>query len=190
MDELVLTILSQNTNDRNRDRAFQKLKRTFHSWQEVAEAPLSLLMETISEAGLWAQKAPRIQAALKEIKGKFGDYSIPAPNSPSELLFFLLSLKGVGPKTARCVLLFSFGLPFFPIDRHILRVGRRFGLIGERENLEKAMERLEKEIKKNHLELHLLLISHGREVCQPRPRCEICSLTDICLYYNQQIISP
>jgi len=93
-------------------------------------------------------EGPSDSSCLKEIKGKFGDYYIPAPNSPSELLSFLLSLKGVGPKTARCVLLFSFGLPFFPIDRHILRVGRRLGLIGERENPEKSMERLEKEIKK------------------------------------------
>jgi endonuclease-3 len=183
-DELIATILSQSTNDRNRDRAFQSLKQRFPNWGSVIASPTKDVVDAIHVAGLAPTKAPRIQQVLKQIRDRFGVYEIPATVPPSELLSFLLALPGVGPKTARIVLLFSLGHPFFPIDTHILRVGRRLGFLGERENPGKAMARVESQIPTGeHERLHLLLLEHGRRICRPKPHCSLCPLRDVCRYY-------
>jgi endonuclease-3 len=182
-DELIATILSQSTNDRNRDRAFRCLKHRFPVWGSVVDAPTEDVVDAIRMAGLAPTKAPRIQQVLKKIRDRFGVYEIPATGSPSDLLSFFLALPGVGPKTARIVLLFSLGHPFFPMDTHILRVGRRLGFIGERENPGKAMARVESQIPTGeHERLHLLLLEHGRRICRPKPHCSICQLQNICQY--------
>jgi endonuclease-3 len=134
-------------------------------------------------------KAPRIQEALFRIKGKFGSFSLPDEGEKEALLNFLLSLPGVGPKTTRCVLLFSYGFPFFPVDTHIFRVGKRLGFIGKKESPEKAMEKLDRLVPEGlHLQLHLLLIKHGRTICRPKPLCETCFLQDLCSFFKDTSI--
>ncbi|MCX5976793.1 MAG: endonuclease III [Coprothermobacterota bacterium] len=181
LDELISTILSQNTSDQNRDRAFDSLKAAFSSWAEVIGAPPAMVIQTIRMGGLAPTKGPRIQAVLQRIEETFGCFELPESSPPEELFSFLLSLPGVGPKTARIVLLFSRGEPRFPIDRHIERVGRRLGLIASPTSLTQAMERLDHDIPASlQLPLHLLLIEHGRRTCRPRPRCPQCPLVDRC----------
>jgi endonuclease-3 len=157
------------------------LKATFPSWAEVAEAPTALVIQAIRVGGLAPTKGPRIQAVLQRIEEAFGCFELPA-SSPSEELFpFLLSLPGVGPKTARIVLLFSRGEPCFPIDTHIERVGRRLGFIAPSTSLTEAMKRLDHDIPASlQVSLHLLFIEHGRRTCRPRPRCPECPLLDLC----------
>lgn len=183
-DELIATILSQSTNDRNRDRAFQSLKHRFSDWGSVITSPTEEVVNAIRMAGLAPTKAPRIQQVLKQIRDRFGMVEIPATVPPSELLSFLLALPGVGPKTARIVLLFSLGHPFFPMDTHILRVGCRLGFLAEHESPGKAMARVESRIPiGEHQRLHLLLLEHGRRICRPKPHCSLCLLQDVCRYY-------
>jgi endonuclease-3 len=185
-EELISTILSQNTNDRNRDLAFTNLRSRFSSWESVAFAPLPELESAIRVAGLAPSKGPRIQKVLRLISEKYGQFSLPSQARPEELLDFLLSLPGVGPKTARCVLLFSYGYPVFPVDTHILRVGKRLGFIKEKESPARAMGKLDRLIPAGlHLSLHLLLIEHGRKTCRPRPLCGVCPLRDICSFYRK-----
>lgn len=141
-------------------------------------------------AGLAPSKAPRIQEALRLIHEKYGQFSLPLQVNAEELFGFLLSLPGVGPKTARCVLLFSYGYPVFPVDTHILRVGRRIGFIGEKESPTRAMDRLDRLIPVGfHLSLHLLLIEHGRRTCRPHPFCEVCPLGDLCAFFQKKALS-
>jgi endonuclease-3 len=187
MEGLISTILSQNTNDRNRDLAFAKLRKRFPTWEDVTQAPTREVEESIRMAGLAPSKAPRIQKVLRLIKEKYGQFSLPDTEKRKELFEFLLSLPGVGPKTARCVLLFSYGYPVFPVDTHILRVGRRLGFIREKESPARAMDRLDRLIPEGlHLSLHLLLIEHGRKTCRPRPLCEVCPLRDLCSFFEEK----
>lgn len=187
-EELISTILSQNTNDRNRDLAFARLRKRFPTWEDVAQAPTREVEESIRMAGLAPSKAPRIQKALRLIREKYGRFSLPGTEKRKELFEFLLSLPGVGPKTARCVLLFSYGYSAFPVDTHILRVGRRLGFIGEKESPVSAMDRLDSLIPEGlHLSLHLLLIEHGRKTCRPRPLCEVCPLRDLCPFFKEKL---
>ncbi|MGB9554001.1 MAG: endonuclease III domain-containing protein, partial [bacterium] len=188
-EELISTILSQNTNDRNRDSAFAHLRSRFPSWEKVVCAPLPEVESAIKVAGLAPSKAPRIQEALRLINEKYGQFSLPLQLNMEELFEFLLSLPGVGPKTVRCVLLFSYGYPAFPVDTHILRVGRRIGFIGKKESPARAMDRLDGLIPDGlHLSLHLLLIEHGRRTCRPRPLCQACPLRDLCSFFQEKTL--
>ncbi len=187
LDELVSTILSQNTNDVNRDRAFERLRRRFPTWEQVRDAPLDELTEAIRPAGLARQKAPRIQKALRQITAEQGSLTLDflADMPLKEARAWLLGLDGVGPKTAAIVLLFSLGRPAFPVDTHVHRLSRRLGLIGERVSAEKAHRLLEALVPPRwYYALHLNLIRHGRQVCQARkPNCPACSLSDVCDYF-------
>ncbi|MFN3307719.1 MAG: endonuclease III domain-containing protein, partial [Anaerolineales bacterium] len=133
LDELISTILSQNTNDNNRDRAFEALRQRFPTWEAVRDAPLPDVIEAIRSAGLAQQKAPRIQAVLRAITEQRGrlDLDFLREFDAAEALRWLRQFKGVGPKTAAIVLLFSLNKPAFPVDTHIHRVTRRLGLIPE-----------------------------------------------------------
>jgi len=193
---LVLTILSQNTNDVNRDRAFAQLRERFPTWESVRDAPLPALIEAIRPAGLAPTKGPRIQEALRRITAERGELSLDflADLSLEEAREWLLGLSGVGPKTAAIVLLFALGRPAFPVDTHVHRVARRLGLIPERTSREKAHELLEVVVPPPiYYSFHLNLIAHGRAVCQARaPRCASCILRDECAYYatsNQQPVT-
>ena len=184
LDELILTILSQNTNDLNRDRAFRNLRERFPAWKDVAQAKTSSIEAAIRVGGLAEQKSRRIKAALGWVKRRFGDYSLEGLKGlPShEVYNMLTSLEGVGPKTASIVLLFSLGRPFFPVDTHIHRVTTRLGLLPERTDASRAHEIL-KEVfpEEKYYSIHLNIIAHGRKICVARnPKCSLCVLRQLC----------
>jgi endonuclease III len=199
IEELVRTILSQNTSDTNRDVAFERLRKRFATWEEVRDAPLDEVADAIRPGGLAPQKAPRIQQALREITarpipgdkaadGERRDLDLSwlenAPREPA--LDFLTSLPGVGRKTAACVLLFSFGRPEIPVDTHVHRVGGRLGLFPANASLERAHdEMLAITDPEDAYELHINLIRHGRALCRPRPRCDQCALRRMCPYWRR-----
>jgi endonuclease-3 len=188
LDELVSTILSQNTNDVNRDRAFEALVKRFPSWEAVRDAPPMQVVEAIRPAGLANQKGPRIQAVLRSITEERGslDLSFLSALDPQEAREWLLRFKGVGPKTAAIVLQFSLDRPAFPVDTHIYRVTGRLGLRPEKMNVEQAHEYFEALLPpETYYPLHLNLIRLGREVCHARkPACPVCPLQEICAYYR------
>ncbi|HXF50915.1 MAG TPA: endonuclease III, partial [Dehalococcoidia bacterium] len=182
--ELVLTILSQNTSDANSGRAFVRLLSRFRDWREVMEAPLPALVEAIQPGGLGPTKAPRIQAALREVYARTGgfDLSFLAKLPLEEARAWLRSLPGVGPKTAACVLLFSLGMPALPVDTHVHRVAIRLGLVPETMSAERAHEALERMVAPEDVyDFHVALIKHGRRTCTARrPKCAACPLRDLC----------
>ena len=187
VDELVSTILSQNTNDVNRDRAFESLRQRFPSWEEVRDAEPDQVIQAIRTAGLANQKGPRIQEALRSISDQDGkiDLNFLAEYSPEEVHQKLVSFKGVGPKTAAIVMLFSLGMPAFPVDTHIYRVTGRLGLRPEKMNVERAHEHLGRLFPPDsYYAIHLNIIRLGREICHSRqPNCSLCPLTGLCEYY-------
>lgn len=189
MDELVSTILSQNTNDINRDRAFHSLRERFPTWEEVRDAPENQVIDAIRVAGIANQKGPRIQGALRTITKERGRIELDflRERSPDEVRDWLVQLKGVGPKTAAIVMQFSLDMPAFPVDTHIHRVSGRIGLRPERAGREKTHVILADLLPpETYYAAHLNFIQHGREVCKaPRPLCIECNLTDLCEYYQQ-----
>ncbi len=192
IDELVSTILSQNTNDTNRDRAFESLRARFPSWEAVRDAEPEAVIEAIRPAGLANQKGPRIQQVLGEITTERGNLELSfLKDIPlEEAHAWLTKFKGVGPKTAAIVLLFSLGRPAFPVDTHIYRVTGRIGLRPEKMSVEEAHPFLEALFPpETYYAGHLNLIRLGREICQARkPRCEVCPLNRLCDYATSDII--
>jgi len=192
VSELVSTILSQNTNDVNRDHAFKALRAAFPSWEAVRDAPPTAVVEAIRPAGLANQKGPRIQAVLQAITQERGrlDLRFLRRLPPDQALAWLMRFKGVGHKTASIVLLFSLGMPAFPVDTHIYRVSGRLGLLPARASLEQAHELLGRTFPpRTYSAAHLNLIRHGREVCRARkPACPACVLRRLCPY-GRQIVS-
>ncbi len=188
LDELVSTILSQNTNDRNRDAAFDALKRRFPSWEAVRDADPEEVIAAIRPAGLANQKGPRIQAVLRQIADETGGLSLDfLKDWPAEKAHaWLMRFKGVGPKTAACVLLFSLKKPAFPVDTHIFRVTKRLGLIGNKITIEKAHKIMEAMVpSQKYHSFHINLIRHGRLICHPRaPECTICVINRYCKFFK------
>jgi len=184
---LVLTILSQNTNDRLRDMAFDRLQAAFPTWEQVRDAPAQAIARAIQIAGLGQQKAQHIKGALQRITDERGALSLGfLKEMPlDEAKRWLLSIRGVGRKTAAIVLLFTLDKPAFPVDTHIHRVSKRLGLIPGNASRDKAHDLLEALLPpETYYSFHINLIQHGREVCQARrPRCEACSLRHTCDYY-------
>lgn len=182
--ELVSTILSQNTNDLNRDRAFAALRAAFPTWEAVRDAPASAVIQAIRPAGLANQKGPRIQAVLQAISEERGrlDLRFLRRLPPSQAADWLMRFKGVGRKTASIVLLFSLGLPAFPVDTHIHRLSGRLGLRPPRASLDQTHELLARTFPpETYYAAHLNLIRHGRQVCHARrPDCPACVLRPIC----------
>ena len=187
LDELVSTILSQNTNDRNRDLAYQSLRQRFPTWEEVRDADPSAVVEAIRIAGLANQKGPRIQTVLRKITEERGalDLDFLADLPVEEARNWLTRFKGVGPKTAAIVLVFSLGKPAFPVDTHVYRVSGRLGLRPEKMSVEDAHTYLASLFPpEDYGPAHLNLIRLGREICHARtPECEACPLKDLCRYY-------
>lgn len=185
IDELVLTILSQNTSDVNRDRAYADLHRVYPSWARVAAAPARSIARAIRRGGLSLTKAPRIKAALRSLAGRGVPLDEPralADVADADLWELLVGLPGVGPKTAACVLLFSLDRPHFPVDTHVHRLSLRLGLVGERATAASAQAALQAAVPPDLVyPLHMGLIRHGREVCVARrPFCSQCVLADLC----------
>jgi len=187
VDELVSTILSQNTNDLNRDRAFETLRARFPTWEAVRDAKPRLIINAIRVAGIANQKGPRIQAALRAITDERGRIELDflRIRTPEAVREWLLQIKGVGPKTAAIVMQFALGMPAFPVDTHIQRVTGRIGLRSPKASREQSHQILaELFAPETYYAAHLNLIRHGREICKAgRPRCEQCTLTDLCDYY-------
>jgi endonuclease III len=186
VDELVSTILSQNTNDINRDRAFESLRRHFPTWQAVRDADPGSIVDAIRSAGLANQKGPRIQQILQEISTERAslDLNFLKDLPLEEARTWLMKFKGVGPKTAAIVLLFSLDRPAFPVDTHIFRVTGRIGLLPEKMTVEAAHTHLEKLFPPEaYYAAHLNIIRLGREICVARrPACQRCPLSRLCKY--------
>lgn len=187
LDELISTILSQNTNDANRDRAFQALRAAFPTWEAVRDARPEAVVAAIRPAGLANQKGPRIQAVLRQINAERGglDLSFLAELPVEQAREWLMHFHGVGPKTAAIVLLFSLGKPDFPVDTHIYRVSGRLGLRPERMTADQAHPHLAGLFPPDtYYPAHLNLIRLGREICQARrPNCPACPLQADCAYF-------
>jgi endonuclease III len=185
--ELVRTVLSQNTNDRNRDVAYERLRERFPSWEAVRDAPSDEVIEAIRPGGLALQKGPRIQEILRRLGDGEPDLDWLSDAPRADALAYLTDLPGVGRKTAACVLIFAFGRPEIPVDTHVYRVGGRLGLFRENARFEEAHDEMLAIIDpEDAYELHMNLIRHGRELCRPTPRCEQCQLRRMCPYYRRQ----
>jgi endonuclease-3 len=187
---LVNTILSQNTNDVNRDVAYERLRERFPSWEAVRDAPEEAVVDAIRPAGLGPTKGPRIQGALRTITAQEGEITLDFLRelSTEEAREWLDDLPGVGPKTAAIVLCFALGKPAFPVDTHVHRVSQRLGLIPEGTSRAKAHDVLEAITPEAiYYPFHLNLIAHGRAICHARsPECERCFLQDDCTYYQRE----
>lgn len=192
LDELVLTILSQNTSDTNSGRAWEMLRERFGSWREVAQADTAEVEEAIRVGGLAGVKAPRIQAIIRQLIEERGEASLDHLHDMpvDEARAYLTALPGVGPKTAACVLLFSLQMPALPVDTHVHRLALRLGLAPAKTTAEKTHTLLEELLPQElYYPFHLLLIQHGRTLCKAqRPLCDACPLTELCPYYAEQVV--
>jgi len=211
--ELILTILTQNSADTNAEVAFEALRRAYPSnlppethnpgsgwggfglsvapppdWAAVEFAPIAELTNVIRPGGLANQKAPRLQATLRRIREERGDYSLEflGAMSPLDARAWLTSINGIGNKTASIVLLFCFGLPLFPIDRHVERVARRVGLLPAKATIDEAHDLFLGLLQPDQMyEAHVNMIQHGRKVCHAqRPEHERCPLVEPCRFVD------
>jgi endonuclease-3 len=211
--ELILTILTQTSADVNAEVAFDALRRAYPGdgapeehrpgagwggvgmpagvapdWAAVEFAPIPELTDVIRPGGLANQKAPRLQATLRHIREQRGDYSLEflAGMTALEARAWLTEIDGIGKKTASVLLLFSFGLPLMPIDRHVERVSRRVGLLPPKANVDEAHDLFLGVFAPGQMyEAHVNLIQHGRKVCHAqRPDHDACPLIDRCRFVD------
>jgi endonuclease-3 len=183
VEELILTVLSQSTNDRNRDVAYLRLRARFPNWEQVRDVAGAEVEAAIQPGGLHRQKAVRIQEILRALPDP-PDLSFLAELPVAEARDYLTALPGVGRKTAACVLLFAFGMPDVPVDTHVSRVGTRLGLFRPGAPFEELHdEMLALTPRGGELELHVNLLRHGRRTCHAqRPACGDCALLRMCPY--------
>ena len=184
LDELIFTVLSQNTSDVNRDRAWASMKRAFPRWTDVLAAQTARLEEAIRMGGLAKTKAPRIQAILQEVLDREGKISLTKLRRMDDqaVTEYLATLPGIGPKTIACVLAFSLDRPVLPVDTHVHRIGERLRLYPQKTR-EPAAQRVYEDLvpSDKRVPTHLALIAHGRTTCTAlRPACGRCALADLC----------
>jgi endonuclease-3 len=188
MEELVSCILSQHTTDASSFPAFTRLRETFSSWDDIVRAGPGAVAPVIRNAGLANQKARSIVGCLVEIHRRTGDYSLEVLREmpTMEARGWLMSLPGVGPKTASIVLCFSFGRETIPVDTHIFRVAKRLGLVPEGQDERRAHDTLMDVVPPDlAFRFHVALIQHGRTVCRaPVPLCPECTIADLCEWYK------
>ncbi|MFH0954304.1 MAG: endonuclease III [Verrucomicrobiota bacterium] len=193
LDELVATILSQNTSDVNSGRAFASLRRRFPRWSQVAAARPSQIADAIRQGGLANIKAPRIREVLRIIGQREGAITLRRLRSMTnaEAIGYLTSMPGVGIKTAACVLLFSLGRPVMPVDTHVYRVTRRLDWIGDRIRIEDAGPELQEDVPDRLIYgMHIYLVWHGRRTCKARrPLCDICPIRMHCRFCRRRFLS-
>lgn len=186
VDELVSTILSQNTNDRNRDKAFYTLKARFSDWDQVRLAPEEEIVSAVRVAGLANQKGARIKQVLNQISFERGnlDLGFLAGLPREEARQWLLKFKGVGRKTAAIVMQFALGIPAFPVDTHIYRVTGRLGARPAKMTVDQTHDWMEASVAPElYYAGHLNLIRLGREICHPaKPECGRCPVSDLCAH--------
>lgn len=184
LEELVLTILSQNTSDTNRDRAWERLRDRFGDWDEVRRAERAEVEEALRPGGLAGQKAAAVQALLEDLRRERGEVSLDhlADMGDGQAMDYLTGFRRVGTKTAACVLCFALRRPVMPVDTHVDRVSRRLGLVPEGGGAAAAHRVLNDIVpRERRFPLHVQMIRHGREVCTARsPRCGECPLEDVC----------
>jgi endonuclease-3 len=190
LDEVVFTILSQNTTDTNRDRAWAGLWREFDSWEAVAAAPVSRISRSIEAGGLHRTKAERIRLLLQQVKEERGDYAMDylSDMEMTDARLELERFKGLGAKSINCVLLFSLGHPAFPVDTHVHRILRRVGLV-ETKDLSRANREIQADVPADiAYPLHMNIIRHGRQVCSAqRPECWRCCIEDLCGFEEKRL---
>jgi endonuclease-3 len=213
--ELVLTILTQNSADVNAEKAFEALRAAYPSgdpveehrpgagwggeglapgappdWEAVEAAPLPELVDVIRPGGLGPQKAPRIQAALRTIREARGDHSLEflGELAALEARDWLTRIDGIGKKTASVLLLFSFGTPLMPVDRHVERVSHRVGLVPPKATADDAHDLYLALLEPDQMyETHVLLIHHGRVTCHARrPACDACPIRARCRFVDRK----
>jgi endonuclease-3 len=186
LDELVRTILSQNTTDTNSLRAFQILRQVMPTWEDVHRASVRKVAEAINPGGLANLKAAHIKAVLDRIyrEQRHFDLSFLRDLPVDEVRAYLSRFEGIGPKTVACVLLFALGKPAFPVDTHVHRVTTRLGILNGKVTREKAQTVLESIVPPTlFYALHMNLIEHGRTTCRAsRPLCHTCPLARLCAY--------
>jgi endonuclease-3 len=186
VDEIIRTVLSQNTSDKNSIPAYNALKARFGRWEDALAADTRTIRTLIRHAGLANIKAKRIKEVLSEIREREGKISLSGLRvlDVKSARDYLVSLGGVGPKTAACVLLFSFAKPIMPVDTHIFRVAKRLGLLKGDATIDQAHEELTGMVPARAIyECHLLLIEHGRRTCKAsRPLCGACVLYGLCAF--------
>ena len=194
LDELVLTILSQSTTDENRDRAWRTLSERFPaspsasagpiSWECVLRATPAELEDAVRVAGLANQKAPAIRAALERLRAEVGRITLDhlGEMDDEEAIAYLTSFRGVGVKTAACVLCFSLRRPVLPVDTHVLRIARRLAWVAPRASADVTYAALARTVTPSErFRMHMLLITFGRSLCLARaPRCGKCPLEPEC----------
>lgn len=178
---LIRTILSQRTRDENTDKASETLFNKYPTMEDVADAPFEDLEVLIKQAGFYRVKSRRIKEVSRILIDQFGGV---VPKDMKELL----SLPGVGRKTANCVLVFAFQEPAIPVDTHVHRISNRWGLI-KSENPEESEEKLTKVVPKKYwIEINDLMVQFGQDICRPiHPKCEECPISNICDYYNHDL---
>ena len=188
LDVLILTILSQNTSDINRDRAYEALTSTYSNYEEIVAAPVDELAEAIKTGGMHHQKAARIQSVLREIHKEHGAYDLSHfwDMSRDEILEELTKHKGIGKKTAGIVLTFSLNKPYFPVDTHITRITKRLEFVKDREDPHDVMNELVPD--ELIYPFHMHLIYHGRETCKARkPLCSSCVIEKHCPFPDKNL---
>lgn len=189
VDELILTILSQNTSDVNSRRAFKSLTEAFGGWDKVAHAPAAKIAESIRAGGLAQVKSVYIKKVLQYLEKDVHGYDLLFLKAmkPAAARAWLTRLPGVGMKTASCVLLFSLGMPAFPVDTHVLRVAVRLGLLAPKTTATAAHLEMERLVRPADIyRCHVLMIEHGRRTCKAqRPLCGNCIISSLCPSYNK-----
>lgn len=190
LDGLILTVLSQNTNDRNRDAAFTRLKARFPDWEAAVRGGSVEIEDAVRPAGLAPTKTGYILNILERVRSDFGEYSISSlkDRGREDARSYLRSLPGVGEKTAACVLMFDLKMPAFPVDTHVSRVCRRIGFVSETASADAICVLMEREVPpERYLGGHVNIIEHGRAICSARkPLCAECPLTELCRFALNQ----
>ena len=188
LSNLILTILSQNTNDRNRDAAYLKLKERFSTWQDVMRGDVKQIEKAIQCGGLAKQKSERIQNILNWINCEYGSLNLDSicDEKPDEIIEKFTKLKGIGIKTISVVLMFSCGVDIFPVDTHVHRICRRLGLVANNTTAEKTFYLMKSQVPKNKsYSLHMNLLKLGRTICLARnPKCDKCPINHLCNFHN------
>jgi endonuclease III len=188
-DELVFIILSQMTTGPSYERVYDRVRARFNSWNELLLVPPGELVSLIADAGLSRQKAPRLIAIARRLQRDFEEVSLRRLEGATDRVAesYLLSLPGVGVKTAKCVMMYALGRRVLPVDTHVRRVARRLGLVGDSTGASAHLE-LERAVRPSlRYGFHVNALVHGRRVCRARrPLCSECVLNDMCAFSSPQ----
>ena len=187
LSALILTVLSQSTNDKNRDHAYRRLREKYPNWEEVMNGDVNIIADAIRPGGLANQKSERIKAILKWIRDEYGSLNLDSlcDMDTDAIIEKFTQLKGVGVKTISVVMMFSCGIDIFPVDTHVHRICRRLGFLPEKATAEKTFWVMRPLVPKGKsYSLHMNFLKLGRTICFARkPKCEICPVSGVCEFY-------